>query len=106
MPRAHFGDEFVEVLDHPVHPVDQRALAAGLAVAAVIDGVERVSLRHQSFYKVAVAPAVLGITVRDNDHVARFALGQPALREQLDPAVAGQVPEGVLHPNLPRLGPR
>ena len=73
VPRPHAIDRGVEIGLDPLHPVDQRALAARAPVAAVIERVDRVARRHQPIDDVAVAAAMLGIAVGDDDDVARLA---------------------------------
>ncbi|MCY1358238.1 hypothetical protein D9M69_447670 [compost metagenome] len=92
--------QVAEVVDHPLPAVvagivAEHAALGGLAVAALVVGVERVAGAHQRFGEAGVAAAVFGHAVGQHQHCAGRAVAEPAVDEQGD-GVAGGQPEVIV----------
>lgn len=69
---------------------DPHQLAAGLSVAAVVQGVHRQPGFAEPFGDMVVAAGVFAVTVRQHDHTAQLRVRHPDVVHDLDAAGPGE----------------
>jgi hypothetical protein len=73
-----------------LHPVDDRAIAFGAAVSAVVERLDRVPRLGQALRDVLVAAQVLGDAVRDDDDGPGIGGRRPGAGEDLQATDTGE----------------
>ena len=93
----HAHAEGVQVGHELLEAPDVSALSLRAPVAAVIDCVNGKAPRHEKLAPGSVAPAMLAVPMRDEQHGARVPLRTPSLPVQAKPPLSGEIPVLVDH---------